>query len=512
MARRESAQELVDSAPSLGAAFAGLSRCHGESPALAGEGGELSYAELSARADALAAALAARGALPGERVGLCLDRSVEAAVAVLGILRAGATYVPLDPAYPLDRLRFIAADASLTRVVGDAAAAARLGLDGVEAVGTAQPAAPAPAVEVARDSPAYVIYTSGSTGRPKGVVVTHGNVLELLRGTHEVFDFTAADRWSVFHSFNFDFAVWELWRPFVEGGCAVIVPEAVVRSPAAFAAFVAAQRISVLNQVPSVFRYLVLAWEHEGRPALALRHVIFGGEAVDLATVARFAAALGPARPRFTNMYGITEITVHATFKRLTEEDWGSPGASPIGRALPHLEITVLDEAGNPVAPGEVGEMWIAGGGVAAGYLGRPDLTAERFPTIAIAGVERRCYRSGDLARLLEGGELEFAGRNDEQVKINGFRIEPGEIEAVLRECPAVSAAAVVATAARAGAVLTAAVTLEADATPEELRRHCQARLPAHMVPARIRVLGELPLTLSGKVDRRALAAVVGEV
>jgi amino acid adenylation domain-containing protein len=497
---------VVTDAPSLGDAFERLAQLHGPSVAVADDAHELTYAELDERASAVRDTLLQRGTRPGARVGICLDRSVEAVVAILGILKAGAAYVPLDPAYPAERLRFIAQDAGITTVVGEQSAVTRLDLGDVQLVSThdTPSAAPPGRPILTRDDPAYVIYTSGSTGQPKGVIVTHDNVLELMRGTLELFGFTAEDRWSVFHSFNFDVSVWELWRAFVDGGCAVIVGDDVVRSPTAFAKFLSEKRITILNQIPSVFRYVVLAWEHEGRPALSVRSIVFAGEAIDLATVARFAEATADARPEFINMYGITEITVHATFKRLTEQDWSTPAGSPIGRALPHLEIAVLDEHGQPVAPGELGEMWVGGSGVAAGYLNRPDLTRERFRTLDRDGEARRFYRSGDLARLREDGELDFAGRNDQQVKVRGFRIEPGEIEAALRRHPAVRDVAVVAVSGALTAVVSPQDSAGED-LPAALRRYCEERLPGHMVPGRVKLVDEMPLTPSGKLDRRAV-------
>jgi nonribosomal peptide synthetase DhbF len=251
--------------------------------------------------------------------------------------------------------------------------------------------------------------------------------------------------------------------------------------------------------VPSVFRSLSLAHEQAGAPPLELRYVVFGGESVDLDVIGRFAARV-PA-PRLINMYGITEITVHATFKQLTPDDLAGPVRSPVGSALPHLAIELRDETGAPVAPGQPGEMWISGAGVAAGYLHRSELTAERFVTAD----GRRYYRSGDLARRLPSGEFEYLGRTDQQVKLRGFRIEPGEIEAILRDHRGVRDAAVTVVSTAGGAqFLTACVVPAADELPD-LRTYAAGALPGHMVPHRYLAVSALPRTPSGKLDRAAL-------
>ncbi len=445
--------------------------------AVTAAGRELTYAELDAASDRLASSLVARGVRRGDLVGLKTGRTVETPAAILGILKAGAAYVPLDPAYPEDRLRMMIEDAGLEIVVDS------IPSDGEETVD----------VSIGPDDPAYVIYTSGSTGRPKGCVVTHGNVLALLEAALPLFDVGADDRWTLFHSVSFDFSVWELWGALATGATAVMVPDDAARSPADFLDLLAAERVTVLNQVPSVFRYLARAHEAAGRPPLALRYVVFGGEGVDLDVVASFAPG---RRPAMVNMYGITETTVHVTYKSLGAEE---AVASPIGRPLPHLAVSLRDGDGKPVPPGAPGEMWISGAGVAAGYLNRPELTAERFVTVD----GRRHYRSGDLARLLPDGELEYLGRADRQLKLRGFRIEPGEIEAVLRAHDGVQDAAVTVTTTRAGAQFLEARIVPA--VPDGLRAHAAAALPAHMVPDRYRAVPELPRTPSGKLDRTAL-------
>ncbi|MET8981865.1 amino acid adenylation domain-containing protein [Streptomyces sp. NPDC004539] len=474
-----------------------------DSPALRDGGEEWTYAELDARSDRAAGVLAAHGVVPGELVGAVVERCAESVVTILAILKAGAAYVPLDPAYPEERLRHVVADSGVRVVTGPGA---RRVAAGARVVDTGEDAA-GPYTGPSSDDIAYVIHTSGSTGRPKGCPVTHANVVALLTAALPLFRFGPQERWTLFHSLSFDFSVWEMWGAFATGGTLVVVPQDAARSPERLVEFLAEERVSVLHQVPSVFRYTATAHREAGCPALAVRWLVFGGESVDLPVVREFLAGWAGVRPTVVNMYGITETTVHVTFKELDEATLAGEVRSPIGRALPHLSVRLLDERRAPVAPGAVGEMWVAGAGVAAGYLNRAELTRERF--VALDSVVH--YRTGDLARELPGGELEYVGRADQQLKLRGFRIEPGEVEAVLRGSGLLSdvAVTVATTPAGAGLLLAAVVPApgRADGLQARLRAHAAGELPAHMVPDRYRVLDALPLTPSGKTDRRALAA-----
>ncbi|HEX6039981.1 non-ribosomal peptide synthetase, partial [Longimicrobium sp.] len=471
----------------------------------------LSYAELDTRADALARRLAARGAGPDVLVGLCVERSLETVVGILGILKAGAAYLPLDPAYPDDRLAYMLDDSGARLVVTTADAAHRLPAevqqvrmdegeaDGSEAV-TFVPVEPGP------DALAYVIYTSGSTGRPKGVQVTHASVIRLFTATDDWFGFGAGDVWTLFHSYAFDFSVWELWGALLYGGRLVVVPYDVSRDPARFLGLLESERVTVLNQTPSAFRQLIRADEEAGGTAdLALRHVVFGGEALDPASLRGWVARRGDEQPRLVNMYGITETTVHVTYRVIREADVRAGSSSPIGVPIPDLSVHLLDGRGQPVPIGLVGEMHVGGAGVARGYLGRPELTSQRFvPDPFGTDAAARLYRSGDLARRRADGSLEFWGRADDQVKVRGFRIELGEIESVLLEHPAVREAVVLARGGADDRRLVAWTVADSVSTAE-LRAHLLAHLPEYMVPSAFVPLERLPLTRNGKVDRRAL-------
>jgi amino acid adenylation domain-containing protein len=457
----------------------------------------LTYAELAARARGLAADLVRRGVARGDFVGVRVSRSLDVPVAILGVMLAGAAYVPLDPRYPPERLRLIEHDARIEHVVeGDLTAWGHQ-----DASSTGLP-------ELSAEDRAYVIYTSGSTGRPKGCVITHGNVLSLLDGALPLFDVGPDDRWTLFHSINFDFSVWEVWGALASGGTVVIVDDEATRDPEVLLELLVRERVTVLNQVPSAFRLLAEAHTETGRPSLALRYLIFGGDAVDLDVTAAFVANLASGvRP--INMYGITETTVHVTYKELDAATLHGANRSPIGRALPHLDIVLRREDGTPAPEGDAGEIWVSGGGVGAGYLHRDELTAERF--VIVDGV--RHYRSGDLARRLPDGELEFLGRADRQVKLRGFRIEPAEIEGVLRGCTGVRDAAVALVAGRGAAGDFLMAYLVADAVDaNRVREECGKTLPSYMVPTRFDVIPAMPHTSSGKVDRAALAERTAEV
>ncbi len=398
------------------------------------------------------------------------------------------------------------ADSSGARLfVGSAVQAQNCGFDETDAIFFGANPTPIAGHGVAGQGsdPAYVIYTSGSTGRPKGCVLTHDNVLSLVKATLPLVRTDHQDRWTLFHSVSFDFSVWEMWGAWATGAALVIVPDTIARSAEDFLAFVDRHGVTVLNQVPSVFRALQGAHAAAGHPPLPVHYLIFGGESVDLPVVRDFLESLPAARrPVVINMYGITETTIFATWKEITGEVLAGPVRSPIGRALAHLRVDVRDDDGLPVPAGETGELWLSGEGVAREYLNRPDLTAERFPLVD----GHRCYRSGDLARELPSGELEYLGRADQQVKLRGFRVELGEIEVVLRDCADVDDAGVAVVTNQLGVQLLVACVVGGGLDfPGQIRKHAQSRLPRYMVPGRYVAVPRLPLTSSGKLDRQEL-------
>ncbi len=484
-----------------------------EAPAVTFAGESLSYGELDRRANRLAHHLRRLGVGPESRVGLCLDRSPELIEGILGILKAGAAYVPLDPRYPAQRLALIAGESDLAALVTTEAlrelvpavaepAVVRLDADRPRLA--AQPADD-PRSGATPDGLAYVIYTSGSTGVPKGSLVSHRNVARLFTATAAGFGFDRRDVWSLFHSFAFDFSVWEIWGALLHGGRLVVVPHEVSRAPEAFHALLAAEGVTVLNQTPSAFRQLLPVDSDAPSELTELRLVIFGGEALEPASLAPWFARHGDGPARLVNMYGITETTVHVTWREMRAADLARPGRSPIGTPIPDLRVHLLDRHGHLAPLGVVGEIHVAGPGVARGYLGRPELTAERFVPDPFGAPGERLYRSGDLARRLPDGGLEYLGRRDGQLKIRGFRIEPGEIEAAVRAQPGVREAAVVARTAESGDRRLVAYVVPARASPADLaalRAALKARLPDYMVPAALVELAALPLTAHGKVDQ----------
>ena len=488
----------------------------------------LSYAELDRRANQLAHRLHRLGVRPRLPVAVCCERGPELAIAILGVLKAGCPYVPLDPAYPAARLAWVLRDtrASVMVTVGPLAGerAGELAEDGsgpallrleADAAALARMPGDAPRSGASADDLAYVIYTSGSTGTPKGVMVSHAQVLRLFAATAGWFGFDRHDVWTLFHSAAFDFSVWELWGALLHGGRLAVVSFDDSRSPADLARQILDERVTVLNQTPSAF-YQLAALPAAALPAgaTALRWVIFGGEALDLAVLRPWFERHGDRQPRLANMYGITETTVHVTWKPLSRADLGTGPASPIGIAIPDLSVQLLDAHGGPLAIGITGELLVGGGGVARGYWGRPELTAERFVPDP-CGRGARLYRSGDLARRRADGSLEYLGRSDQQIKIRGYRIEPGEIEARLAEHPAVRQCVVVAVPGADGDRQLVAYAASPQATADgaakalgsELRSWLAGRLPDYLVPGAVVALAALPLTATGKVDRRALPA-----
>ena len=407
--------------------------------ALKYEDEELTFRELNRRSNQLGHWLGRRGVGPEVRVGLLLDRSIQMVVSILGVLKAGGAYVPMELSAPADRIAFMLEDSGCELLLTEKgrfdqsevqpAQSKVVVLDELSEEIAAEPESDLN-VPVSEENAAYMIYTSGSTGRPKGVMITHANVLRLLAATEQWYGFGSEDVWTMFHSYAFDVSVWELWGALLYGGRLVVVPYWVSRTPAAYYELLQREQATVLNQTPSAFRQLQPLLEQGS--AGQLRLVIFAGEALELNSLKTWYERYGDHGPQLVNMYGITETTVHSTYRPLRQEDVIQGRGSVIGRRIPDLELYLLDERQEPVPIGVPGELYVGAAGVARGYLNRAELTAERFiphPFSRTGG--ERLYRSGDLARYLDDGDIEYLGRIDHQVKIRGYRIETGEIESV---------------------------------------------------------------------------------
>ncbi|VVP89727.1 non-ribosomal peptide synthase/polyketide synthase [Pseudomonas fluorescens] len=488
----------------------------------------LSYGELNSRANQLAHKLIASGVGPDVRVGLAVERSLEMLVGLLAILKAGGAYVPLDPSYPQDRLSYMIGDSGIELLLTQRHLLERLPVpdcvrslmldqehDGLESYSDNNPQ-----VCMSADNLAYVIYTSGSTGQPKGTLLAHRNVLRLFEATDSWFDFGPQDVWSLFHSYAFDFSVWEIFGALLYGGKLVVVPYEVSRSPEDFHGLLCREGITVLNQTPSAFKQLMqvaCAPEHAAAQS-SLRYVVFGGEALEVKSLRPWFERFGDQAPQLINMYGITETTVHVTYRLLSMADLQRDASSPIGEPIPDLSWYLLDGDLNPVAKGCIGELYVGRAGLARGYLNRPDLTALRFIADPFAADGGRLYRTGDLARYRADGVIEYVGRIDHQVKIRGFRIELGEIEAQLLQHAAVRQAVVLAQPGLGGQQLVAWLVPDdvalLEASPAEqsqwrdnVRAQLKENLPDHMIPAHLLLLAQLPLTGNGKLNRSALPA-----
>nr|WP_257890634.1 non-ribosomal peptide synthetase [Rhodococcus sp. USK10] len=453
---------------------------------------DLTYAELHHRSEELACRLRDVGVAAEDVVAVALSRSIDVVIAIVAVAKAGGIYMPVDVDYPTERISYLLSDGSPAALLTDEADAERLPSVDCPTVMVTPPVSADLSRKVgshARGRGAYLIYTSGSTGQPKGVLVSHANVLSLLANTRVEFGFGPRDVWTLFHSFSFDFSVWEMWGALTTGGRLVVVDHFVARSPDEFTSLLEREGVTVLNQTPSAFGQLV-----DRELPQSLRLLIFGGEPLDASTV----APLLERRPeiRAVNMFGITETTVHVTRHDLTSAET----RPSVGLPLPGLRTYVLDASLQSVPPGTVGELYVAGTQVSRGYHRRPALTATRF--IAAADGERM-YRTGDRVRQSSDGTIDYIGRADSQVEIRGYRIEPGEIEAALLRHPSVDAAAVVLRDTALGTQLVAySVTLSDAAT---LKRHLRAILPEHLIPAAVIPVPEIPLTVNGKIDRDAL-------
>ena len=471
------------------------------------EGRQLTYAELNARANRLAHHLQALGVGAEVPVAVCMERCTELVVALLGILKAGGAYVPLDPAYPKERLSFMLDDAHaavlLTRgpvmegVSGHEIRAVDLD-QASEAI--AAKSDENPASGIGPENLAYILYTSGSTGQPKGVMVPHRGLCNAIHWIIQTLDLSAGDRGLLKTPITFDAAGRELFPPLLTGGTLVIAEAGGHRDSRYLAEIIRDQEISIFHCVPSLLRFLVE--EPAFDASLALRAVMCGGEALPTDIAAQFQRR---SRAKLYNVYGPTETIIDSTYWPC--EDTAGRSSCPIGRPIPNARIYILDDGLRPVPIGVAGHMHIGGIGLARGYLNRPELTAEKFiPDPFSTAPGARLYKTGDLARYLPDGNIEFVGRADDQVKIRGFRIELGEIEAALQQHPAVRAAVVLAREDAPGEKRLVAYVV-GEPSADELRRFLKAKLPDHMMPAVFVPIEALPLLSNGKIDRRALPA-----
>lgn len=464
----------------------------------------LTYRELNNRANVLAGVLRDKGVGPEVIVGLLLPRSLEMIVGILGVVKAGGAYLPIDPDYPVDRISYTLKNSRTHYLLTQDGLAGNLNFKGeiIDIFQLPQQEAGNPVPLNKPEDLLYVIYTSGSTGRPKGAMIEHRNVVRLLFNDGFQFDFGAGDCWTLFHSYCFDFSVWEMYGALLYGGKLVIVPREVAQDTRRFIELLKKERVTILNQTPAAFYNLVDAERLDAGSNLAVRTVIFGGEALKPIMLKPFRDRYPQAR--LVNMYGITETTVHVTYKELSNEDIAR-NVSNIGKPIPTLKVYILDKRLNPLPIGMPGELCVSGAGVGRGYLNNPGLTAERFVPNPFAEGEIM-YRSGDLARYFSQGDIEYLGRIDNQVKIRGHRIELGEIESEIIRFDRVKEAVVLTRDSLAGnKQLCAYFVASADFAVGELRSFLEKSLPDYMVPSFFIRVDKIPLNANGKVDRTKL-------
>jgi amino acid adenylation domain-containing protein/non-ribosomal peptide synthase protein (TIGR01720 family) len=488
--------------------------------AVSDDSAQLTYAELDRSTNQLANYLRRLGVGPECIVALYLPRSLPGIEAILAVLKAGGAYLPLDASSPAARIRQVLEDSGALVVLSETGAEPELASIRTPVIGLetererlAKEAADPPAPGATPQNLAYVIYTSGSTGKPKGVLITHENVARLMKRTEHWYQPNETDVWSMFFSYAFDFSVWEMWGALLYGGRLVIVPYWTSRSSESLYELLVANQVTFLNQTPSAFRQLIEVDKTYARGKLALRYVIFGGEALEAQSLSDWFGRHGDEQPQIVNMYGITETTVHVTYRPIKKADALFDGPTSIGIPIPDLQLYLLDGAGQLTPLTVSGEIHVGGVGLARGYLNQPELTSQRFiPDLFGPRPGARLYKSGDLARYSADGEMRYLGRGDDQVKIRGFRIELGEIKSALEQHPGVREAAVVVSAAgekRLMAYLVPESQREINETVliADVRNFIKGRVTDYMIPAAFVVLESMPLTVNGKLDRKALPA-----
>lgn len=485
----------------------------GDKIALVGDDASYTYIQLDRASDYLTSHLRARGLGIGDKLGILLPRDSRYVVALLAAVKAQASYVPLDPGHPQARLDYILNDAGISLLLTDEFCQPLVNYETERCVLwepqlVESPAHIAPLQSAPRaNAELYMIYTSGTTGNPKGVVISESNLLSLFDGCETLFDFSPQDRWSTFHSFAFDFSVWEVWGALLTGGSTHIVPSELTKDQKLFRQWLANEKISVLSQTPSAFITLDFADAGFADGGLnALRYIVFGGEALDINLLRPWYQRYGADTPILVNMYGITEITVHATFHAISDLDFAN-AYNTIGKPLPHLRMLLLGRDLRPVPPGFAGELFISGPSIAQGYHQRPELTSERFVSLSVLDeTPERYYRTGDQAMYLADGRLKFLGRNDRQIKLRGYRIELDEIENTLKALAQVQACAVTTREKDQHVYIAAYVVFyDQPLDGQQLGAALAEHLPGYMIPSAFVVLETLPLTGNGKVDYNKL-------
>ncbi|WP_185964339.1 non-ribosomal peptide synthase/polyketide synthase [Aliikangiella marina] len=483
----------------------------------------LTYNELNERANRLAHFILAKNLKPGELVGIYLERSIEMMISVLAILKAGAAYLPIDTSYPEKRVSYILIDSKVKLMLTQSSLPKFEDTEDLEPVYVDELMSRSAgevfdaefscknilrsSIGLESGDLAYVIYTSGSTGNPKGVLIEHRNVIALFESTRSMFKFSEDDQWTLFHSIAFDFSVWEIWGALFHGGTVHIISKDSAQNPELFYDLLASRNITILNQTPSVF-HRIIEVDAIKKSKLSLRKIIFGGEALDTQKLVPWFKRHGDKKPSLVNMYGITETTVHVTYKDLQKSDVNTRSNSAIGKQLPHLRIYLLDKNLSLVPDGVVAEIYVAGEGLARCYLNQPELTKERFIHNPYVKTER-LYKTGDLARRLSDGNLEFVGRADEQVKIRGYRIELGEIEAKINSHSDVVESVVIVSDSNIGEKSLIAYVVLNDGQEFDyatrLRKYLHAHIPQYMIPDAFINIDNLPVTANGKVNKDAL-------
>ena len=470
---------------------------------------ELTYKELSEKSSMFAKYLIHKGVKSGELVCIYTTRNVNMIIGILGILKAGAAYIPIDPKYPSQRIKDIFEISGAKFCVSDS----KMDLSYINCTKVLLDCIPENEIQGEKlikqnneKSLAYVIFTSGSTGKPKGVMVEHQSIIRLFTNTDEIYHFNEQAVWSLFHSIAFDYSVWEIWGALLFGGKLVIVSRKDALNQEDFFNLMEKEKISILSLTPTAFRNFCLTALRNGQRKLQhLEYVVFGGEKLDFEILKPWLKKYGDSQPILVNMYGITEVTVHSTWKIISQEDVCNNTKSLIGKPISDLQIEIVDSNGQKVTKGTAGRMFISGPGVARGYLNREELTAERFFTkTGQDGEPIRCFDTGDIAVEISEDEYEYIGRNDRQVKVSGYRIELEEIEYHLKQLKGVADCVIVENdEGENGVRLRAFIILGRNVNQEsiliELRKYASEKLPEYMRPSTYTVVDKFPTNINGK-------------